>query len=57
MFKHKVIEPDYLDDKEKVEYLAKMHIGSIFPSAFDNDQEITLIGLLARRIVELERGA
>jgi hypothetical protein len=57
MFKHRVIEPDYLDDKEKVEYLANTRIGDIFPSAFASDDVMTLVGLLARRIVELERGA
>lgn len=56
MFKRKTIEPVDLDDKEKVEYLANMRIGSIYPTAFACDDSYTLISLLARRIVELERG-
>lgn len=54
MFKPKTIDPVYLDDKEKVEYLANMRIGDLYPAAFVGDDPTTLISLLARRIVELE---
>lgn len=57
LFKRKVIEPATLNDQEKVEYLAQMHMLDVFPSAFSNDNPLTLICLLARRIAELERGA
>lgn len=56
LFSKKTIEPVTLTDAEKVRYLANMHVGSIYPTAFQFDNELTLISLLARRIVELENG-
>jgi hypothetical protein len=50
----KVIEPVEMTDDEKFNWLANAHVGSIFPTAFQADDELTLIALLARRIAELE---
>jgi hypothetical protein len=54
LFRHKIIVPISLDDKEKVVYLAKMGDMDIYPTAFSEDNPLTLIALLARRIVKLE---
>ena len=50
----KIIEPRRLKDAEKVRYLAKMGPTDIYPTAFKDDNERTLISLLARRVVRLE---
>jgi hypothetical protein len=54
MFKRKVIEPERLTEQEKLEYLARMFHGSIYPTAFQYDNELTLISLLARKVVDLQ---
>lgn len=49
-----VIEPAKLTERQKIEYLAGMHYGDIYPTAFRADSELSLISMLARRVLELE---
>lgn len=51
----KTIEPVEMTDDEKIGWLASSMPYDLFPTAFGNDNELTLIALLARRIVELEK--
>jgi hypothetical protein len=51
----RLIEPVELDDDGKIDWLASATVTSIYPSAFAHDSSDTLIALLARKIVDLER--
>ena len=54
MLKRKIIEPEMLTEDEKVEYIAQMLPTDIYPTAFQSDTEGTLIGMLARQILQLK---
>lgn len=46
--------PHHLTEKQKIDYIAKMSKSDIFPDAFHDENELTLIAALARRVIALE---